>query len=105
MGRLLRTGPVDGKPSLRGAGGAQAGSNVVIELIRTNDIVLIGFARSLLEDAGIPVLVADEHMSVIEGSIGAFARRLLVPDDSGAQARRLLIDAGLAAELRDDASR
>ena len=29
----------------------------MIELIRANDIVLIGFARSLLEDAGIPVLV------------------------------------------------
>ncbi|MCE4225238.1 DUF2007 domain-containing protein [Methylobacterium sp. C25] len=72
------------------------------ELIRTNDIVLIGFARSLLEGADIPVLVADEHMSLMEGSIGAFGRRLLVPDDHCRQARRILTDAGLAAELRDD---
>ncbi|GJE29209.1 putative signal transducing protein [Methylobacterium organophilum] len=72
------------------------------ELIRTNDIVLVGFARSLLEGAAIPVLVADEHVSVIEGSIGAFPRRLLVPDDHARQARRLLTDAGLANELRDD---
>ena len=71
------------------------------ELIRSNDIVLIGFARSLLEDARIPVLVADEHMSGLEGSIGAFGRRLLVPDDHGRQARRILTDAGLAGELRD----
>jgi hypothetical protein len=73
----------------------------MIELIRTNDIVLIGFARSLLEGAEIPVLVADDHMSLMEGSIGAFPRRLLVPDDHARQARRLLGDAGLAHELRD----
>ena len=72
------------------------------ELIRSNDIVLIGFARSLLEGAAIPLFVADEHMSLMEGSIGAFARRLLVPDDHARQARRILTEAGLAAELRDD---
>jgi hypothetical protein len=73
----------------------------MVELIRTNDIVLIGFAQSLMEEARIPVLVADNHISVLEGSIGAFPRRLLVPEDWAAQARRLLVDAGLAAELRD----
>jgi hypothetical protein len=73
----------------------------MIELLRTNDIVLIGFAQSLMEDAQIPVLVADNHISVLEGSIGAFPRRLLVPEDWAAQARRLLVDAGLSAELRD----
>jgi hypothetical protein len=40
-------------------------------------------------------------MSLLEGSIGAFARRLLVPQDQAMQARRLLTDAGLAHELRD----
>ncbi|WP_375407714.1 DUF2007 domain-containing protein [uncultured Methylobacterium sp.] len=70
------------------------------ELIRSNDIVLMGFAQSLLEVAEIPVLMADNHMSLMEGSIGAFPRRLLVPDDHAAQARRLLVDAGLAHELR-----
>ena len=75
------------------------------ELIRSNDIVLMGFARSLLEGAEIPVLVADQHMSLMEGSIGAFARRLLVPDDHGPQARRLLTEAGLAHELRDESGR
>ncbi|MCJ2035125.1 DUF2007 domain-containing protein [Methylobacterium sp. J-068] len=71
------------------------------ELIRSNDLVLIGFAQSLLDGADIPVLVADQHMSLLEGSIGAFARRILVPRDHASQARRLLKDAGLAAELRD----
>ena len=71
------------------------------ELIRSNDPVLIGFAQSVLEGAGIPVLVADQHMSLLEGSIGAFSQRMLVPRDQASQARRLLTDAGLAAELRD----
>ena len=75
------------------------------ELIRSNDIVLIGFARSLLETAEVPVFVADEHMSLMEGSISAFGRRLLVPDDWNRQARRILTDAGLSHELRDDAAR
>jgi Putative prokaryotic signal transducing protein len=73
----------------------------MLEIIRTNDLVLIGLVESLLEQARIPVLVADGHMSVLEGSIGAFPRRLLVPDDYGQQARRLRREAGLAAELRD----
>lgn len=73
----------------------------MVEILRTNDIVLIGFAQSLLEGARIPVLVADSHISGIEGSIGAFPRRLLVPGDHAAQARRVMTDAGLAAELRN----
>jgi hypothetical protein len=73
----------------------------MIELIRSNDIVLIGFAESVLKDAGIPAMVADNHMSALEGSIGVFGRRLLVPDDWAGQARRILSEAGLAAELRD----
>ena len=73
----------------------------MVEIIRSNDVVLMSFAQSLLEDAGVPVLLADTHMRLMEGSIGAFHRRLLVPDDHGGQARRILTEAGLAAELRD----
>ena len=73
----------------------------MVEILRTNDIVLIGFIQSLLEQARIPVFVADGHMSAVEGSIGAFPRRVLVPEDYGRQARRLVREAGLAAELRD----
>lgn len=73
----------------------------MIELVRTNDLVLLGFLESLFEADGIPVLVADAHMGALEGSIGAFPRRLLVPEDWAPRARRLARDAGLAAELRD----
>lgn len=72
----------------------------MVELIRANDVVLIGFARTILEAAEIPVLVADSQMSMMEGSIGMFGQRLMVPRDHEAQARRLLKDAGLAHELR-----
>jgi hypothetical protein len=72
----------------------------MVEIVRSNDLVLVGFLQSLLENANIPVLVADTHMSALEGMIGAFPRRILVPEDHVAQARRLIADAGLEAELR-----
>src|SRR6185437_5767921 len=39
-------------------------------------------------------------MSVLEGSLGVLPRRILVDDEQQDVARRLLIDAGLAHELR-----
>ena len=72
----------------------------MLELIRTNDIVLIDVVRGLLESERIPVFVADSHISALEGSIGAFPRRLLVPSDWGDRARRLVVEAGLGQELR-----
>jgi hypothetical protein len=68
-------------------------------IVRTNDIVLISLVQSILEQAGVPVFVADSHVSSVEGSIGIFPRRILVPVDWLRQARRLLVDAGLEAEL------
>ena len=68
-------------------------------IVRTNDIVLISLVQSILEQADVPVFVADSHVSSIEGSIGIFPRRILVPVDWLRQARRLLVDAGLGAEL------
>jgi hypothetical protein len=46
--------------------------------------------------------VVDQNISVLEGSIGAFPRRILVGADELDAARRLLTDAGLAHELRGD---
>ncbi len=69
------------------------------ELIRTNDIVLISFVETLLKEAGITCFVADQNMSVIEGSIGILPRRVLVPADDVDAARRLLREAGVGNEL------
>ena len=72
----------------------------MIELIRTNDAVLLSFAESLMRDAGIHCLIADQGMSILEGSLGMLPRRLLVDADREDEARRILRDAGLGAELR-----
>jgi Putative prokaryotic signal transducing protein len=74
------------------------------ELLRSNDAVLISFAESILREAGVGSLVADQHMSVIEGSIGAFPRRLLVKTEDAAIARQALGEAGLDAWLVRDGS-
>jgi hypothetical protein len=72
------------------------------ELIRTNDLVLLSYVGSLLEDAGVEHLLLDGHMSVLDGSIGAIPRRLLVGDEDLNRARRILREQGLGHELRDD---
>jgi hypothetical protein len=72
----------------------------MVELLRSNDPVLISFAASLLEDAKITHTVADSNISVIEGSIGAVVPRVLVVDEQLADARALLTEAGLEDSLR-----
>lgn len=69
------------------------------ELVRTNDAVLISAIEALLRGAGIEHLIVDQNMSVLEGSIGIFPRRILVGEDELAAARRLLTDAGYGTEL------
>lgn len=71
----------------------------MIELMRTNDAVLISFVEVLLRDAGIGFLVADRHMSIAEGSIGVLPRRVLIAEDDAQAARRLLAGAGIAHEI------
>jgi hypothetical protein len=70
------------------------------ELVRTNDAVLISAIEALLNGAHIAHMVVDQNMSVMEGSIGIFQRRILVGEDQIQAARRLLQDAGLGNELR-----
>jgi hypothetical protein len=76
----------------------------VRELVRTNNPVTVSAIEALLDGAEIEYLVLDQNMSVMEGSLGILPRRILVADDSLAQARRLLQDAGLGRELRPDAT-
>lgn len=70
--------------------------------MRTNDPVALSFAESLMKDAGIFAMIADQGMSVLEGSLGILQRRLLVDGERAQEARRILVDAGLGAELRQD---
>jgi hypothetical protein len=74
----------------------------VRELVRTNDAVLISAIEALLKGAHIHHMVVDQNMSILEGSIGIFPRRILVGENELDAARRLLVDAGFANEIRGD---
>ncbi len=69
------------------------------ELLCTTDIVLLSYVNSLLSDAGIPALVADVHVSSVEGSIGAFPRRVLIAAEDWNESAAILTEAGLGAQL------
>jgi Putative prokaryotic signal transducing protein len=73
----------------------------VVELLRTNDLVLISLIETLLSQAGVAFFVADQHMSAVEGSLGFLPRRIMVDSDEHERARRLMREAGLSRELRD----
>jgi hypothetical protein len=72
------------------------------ELVRTNDAVVLSAIEALLKSANIAHLIVDQNISVLEGSIGIFPRRILVDEDQLAAARRLLTEAGFGKELRPD---
>jgi len=72
------------------------------ELVRTNDIVLVSAIGALLDGANIDHLIADQNMSIIEGSLGILPRRILVREEDVKAARQVLADAGLSHELRPD---
>ncbi|TDR33736.1 putative signal transducing protein [Aquamicrobium defluvii] len=74
---------------------------VMIELVRTNDAVIISFVEALMRDAGIACLVADQNMSVMDGSLGILPRRILVDADQVEAARKILADAGIANEISE----
>ncbi len=65
------------------------------ELIVTNEPVLISYAEALLKDQRIEAMVFDRNMSLMEGSIGAFPRRLVVPDEQWSRAAEIMSEAGL----------
>ena len=60
----------------------------------SNDPVRLSFLTALLADAGIPTVLLDEHASLVQGSIGAIPRRLMVAPEDEAYARTVLAQAG-----------
>ena len=74
------------------------------EILRTNDPVLLSFACSILDEANVSAFVADQFTAGIEGSIGAFPRRVSVAADEVGRARTALTAAGLGAHLLEPRS-
>jgi Putative prokaryotic signal transducing protein len=64
------------------------------ELLRTNNAVRLSFVQALLRDSGIESLVLDHHTSLVEGSIGAIPRRLVVAERDFLRAHAVLAAAG-----------
>ena len=64
------------------------------ELLRTNDPVRLSFVEAVLSAAGIESVVLDQHTSIVEGSIGAIQRRIMVAERQHARARSLLLELG-----------
>lgn len=62
----------------------------MIELLRTNDPVLISWLQALLADENIETVVLDTHVSVLEGSANAIPRRVMVADEDADRAKHLL---------------
>ena len=87
-------------PRKMGQGDASLPLNNGFERMRTvlhsNDPVRLSFLVALLRDAGIETVLLDGHVSAVEGSIGAFPRRLAVLPEDEAQARRVLREANEA---------
>ncbi|WP_375174482.1 DUF2007 domain-containing protein [Pseudooceanicola sp.] len=68
------------------------------QLLRTNNMADMAFAQALLRGEGIDCFEMDVNMSVLEGSIGIFPRRLMVRSADIDRARRCLRDNGIDVE-------
>jgi Putative prokaryotic signal transducing protein len=60
------------------------------ELLRTNDLVHLSWVQAVLAAEGIDCVLLDDHVSGVEGSIGAIPRRLMVPHERLDEARDVL---------------
>ncbi len=59
-------------------------------VLKTTDPVLLSAVEAALSAAGIPSMRMDEHMSVMEGSLGFLPRRLMVDEDDVAEAAEIV---------------
>ena len=72
------------------------------ELLRTNDVVRLSWLQALLSDAGIETYVLDNHTSVLDGSVVAIRRRLMVSDLDYEAACELLAEGDRPSGLADE---
>ncbi len=62
------------------------------ELLRSSDPTVIAFASALLQGEDIDCFQMDVNMSILEGGIGIFPRRLMVHPDNLDAAQRVMRD-------------
>ena len=68
------------------------------QLLRTTDIASIAFAKALLDGEGIDCFELDVNMSVLEGGLGIFPRRIMVADEDYQDAVETLTDNGIEVD-------
>ena len=59
-------------------------------VLKTNNPVTLSYASHVLDEAGIESVVFDENASIMDGSMGAVPRRLMVMDNDLTRAEWLL---------------
>ncbi|MFA3917184.1 putative signal transducing protein [Ruegeria hyattellae] len=62
------------------------------ELLRSTDPTIMAFATALLEGEGIDCFQMDVNMSILEGGIGIFPRRMMVREGDYDRAIRVMQD-------------
>lgn len=98
----MRAVPVDRGDIIPGASRVKSKRGhapAMVELLRSNDLVMLSYVRALLQSEHIRFVGLDEHMNMMDGNIGAFPRRMMVDAADLQRARRLLTDAGLGHVL------
>ena len=65
----------------------------MVELIRTNDAVFLSWLLARLSGEGIEAVVFDTHTSIMEGSISAIQRRVMVIEQDLWRAKHILVEA------------
>jgi len=70
--------------------------------MRTTDPTAVSFAQALLSGEHIDCVVFDSNMSVMEGGIGAFPRRIMVRREDLFRARVVLRENGLEPYAGED---
>ena len=64
------------------------------ELLRSNEMVFLSWVEALLKSEGVEIFILDGHMSVLEGSVSAIPRRIMVSEKDYYRARGVLQRAG-----------
>lgn len=65
----------------------------MVELIRSNDLVLLSWMEARLAALGVEFRLFDTHASVADGTLAAVQRRLMVDEAQLPRARRVLAEA------------
>ena len=62
------------------------------EVIRTNDLILISRILSILDDEAVRYDLLDTHASIVEGSVNAIQKRIVVSNDDFQHCKNLIKD-------------